>query len=229
MYKPVSNRSVFPICYTTHLDHFSSQTIPIFYQIIRIIKLSLCFNSVFNCGKMFVLAIKKHTIHTRNSVVVNAHFFWFAEVAFVNCTIHGSVNVCKTLYRVRYISLGSQSETVQCTNDTEFGAILLSLYPYRYLALSSLLSNVLSLIRLLSTFLSFVRCFPLSRSEFYPMHQHACCLHTISSTIRNTSGKHVYCSTRALVIHSVLHSQSHNAYSGFLQHLYEYTNWTREK
>lgn len=54
------------------------------------------------------------------------------------------------------------------------------------------------------------------------MHQHACCLHTC--------GKHGYCSTRALIIQMMnmhAHNQSHNVYSGFLQHLDEFKHWTR--
>lgn len=38
--------------------------------------------------------------------------------------------------------------------------------------------------------------------------KHACCLHTISSTIRITSGKHAYCSTRALSNYKYARTQS---------------------
>lgn len=83
----------------------------------------------------------------------NAHFFWFAEVAFVNCTIHIRLKCAKrcTIFREVIAKPFSQ-------NDTEFGCFkVISLFSFRLTFTHSLTLYPHSLARALSL------------SQFYPM------------------------------------------------------------
>lgn len=198
MYNSVSNRfaSLFATQNATWITFYHKQ-FPPFMRQFNNKTFAVCFDSAFICGKISFLAIKRTHSKFGGSQCALLLIHW-SSVCQLHDTRFGKCvqNVSTELYTFHEVH--TESETVQCMNDTEFGAIRRSVSVCRYLVLSSLLSNARSLIRLLSTFLSLVWCFPLSYAEFYPMHQRACCLHTNSTTMRNTSGISMFIVQRVL-------------------------------